>query len=160
MIVSFKTLDKMRSYLTWSSYLALWTILSLRQTIGAIAIVLICSPCIDHNCKDGRISGGLFWLLSSVVSQKLSGTFKCARNDLFKCYQTIGTPRHIGRSKDFHKVRYFCGIWQIEQVRIEMMWWWMNQFIQRPYWQFNTIHKPVLPHSIREQIHKIHLWWE
>ena len=103
---SFKTLDNlMRSYLTWSSYLALWAILSLRQTIGAIVIVLICSPCTDHNCKDGRISGGLFWLLSSVVSQKLSGTFKCARNDLFKCYQTIGTPRHIGRSKDFHKVR-------------------------------------------------------
>ena len=56
---------------------------------------LICPPCTDHNCKDGRISGGLFWLLSSVVSQKLSGTFKCARNDLFKCYQTIGTTRHL-----------------------------------------------------------------
>ena len=96
MIVSFRTLDNlMRSYLTWSLYLALWTILSLRQTIGAIAIVLICPPCTDHNCKDGRISGGLFWLLSSVVSQKLSGTFKCARNDLFKCYQTIGTTRHL-----------------------------------------------------------------
>ena len=113
MNVSFKTLDNfMRSYLTWSSYLALSTILSLRQTIGAIAIVLICPPCTDHNCsKDGRISVGLFWLLSSVVSQKFSGTFKCARNDLFKCYQTIGTPRHIGRSKDFHKVRYFYWIW-------------------------------------------------
>ena len=109
----FRTLDNlMRSYLTWSSYLALWTILSLRQTIGAIAIVLICLPaCTDHNCKDGRISGGLFWLLSSVVSQKLSGTFKCVRNDLFKCYQTIGTTRHLiladPKKKSFTKGQIF-----------------------------------------------------